>query len=368
MMFARCPACQTVFRVRPEQIGARRGEVRCGHCFHPFNALDHLLVPANARRSPPNTSAPPQSGVSVPVPAPKPAPAPDPLADTAAAAPSVAPAAPLGVELDFEIPEVWRSPRASKPAQTPPPETEAPSALDFSAALAGALADAGAGRTEPGSAPTDEAPAQTPAEELTAAPPAAEPRAAPVESPPAADLPADADANAAHYDIRYGPAPAAGRRWLWGLGVGVLLGMLAVQAAYLFRADITRSLPMLRPLYLAACAQLGCTVPLAQDAEQIGIIASDLQSDPRTPGRYTLEATVRNRAAYPQAWPHLELTLTDIQDRPLVRRVLTPEQWAQAETAKLRAGFPAGRDQTVTLHFDAPGLQAAGYRLYIFYP
>ena len=26
---------------RPEQLHARRGEVRCGHCFHPFNALEH---------------------------------------------------------------------------------------------------------------------------------------------------------------------------------------------------------------------------------------------------------------------------------------------------------------------------------------
>lgn len=42
-MLTRCPACQTVFRLRPEQLHARRGEVRCGHCFHPFNALEHAL-------------------------------------------------------------------------------------------------------------------------------------------------------------------------------------------------------------------------------------------------------------------------------------------------------------------------------------
>jgi hypothetical protein len=48
--------------------------------------------------------------------------------------------------------------------------------------------------------------------------------------------------------------------------------------------------------------------------------------------------------------------------------VLDPGEWAHAETAKLRAGFPAGREQVVELRFDAPGLQAVGYRLYIFYP
>ena len=43
MMLTRCPACQTVFRLRPEQLHARGGEVRCGHCFHPFNALENTV-------------------------------------------------------------------------------------------------------------------------------------------------------------------------------------------------------------------------------------------------------------------------------------------------------------------------------------
>ena len=42
-MLTRCPACQTVFRLRPEQLHARGGEVRCGHCFHPFNALENTV-------------------------------------------------------------------------------------------------------------------------------------------------------------------------------------------------------------------------------------------------------------------------------------------------------------------------------------
>ena len=42
-MITRCPACQTVFRLRPEQLNARGGEVRCGHCFHPFYALENTV-------------------------------------------------------------------------------------------------------------------------------------------------------------------------------------------------------------------------------------------------------------------------------------------------------------------------------------
>jgi len=43
-----CPACTTRFRVRPEQLAAQRGEVRCGKCQQVFNALSYLteIVPA----------------------------------------------------------------------------------------------------------------------------------------------------------------------------------------------------------------------------------------------------------------------------------------------------------------------------------
>ncbi|MBU3736663.1 MAG: hypothetical protein FGM62_06775, partial [Methylobacterium sp.] len=37
-----CPACGTRFRVRPEQLAAHRGDVRCGRCSHVFNALERL--------------------------------------------------------------------------------------------------------------------------------------------------------------------------------------------------------------------------------------------------------------------------------------------------------------------------------------
>lgn len=42
-MLTRCPACETHFRVTPEQLKARSGRVRCGECQHGFNALDSLI-------------------------------------------------------------------------------------------------------------------------------------------------------------------------------------------------------------------------------------------------------------------------------------------------------------------------------------
>ena len=492
MICARCPACQTVFRVRPEQLRAHHGEVRCGRCHAAFNALEHLLdenaKPAAASTPPPPGTEIPHDATaasldtaSPPLAAPDPAPAdeffvleerpsvfgrkphestssfqasdasastsvPDLTAPGVTGSPSHRTAEPL----DFEIPDSLLVPRRplrtsdllrrepligepaieplgekSRPAGAPvdPGETSFPEFIDLpdigpaepsgNAEYASephfgtrvpfgewakrvrsepGLANEAAPPIEPGlddhafpspaadasvavdvaaeTDTTDDATAAGPAERETAgegeAPEADEP-----SSPP--DLPPPADAlEAARLDATYGaPSAPPVRRALLGLGIGILLGALTVQAAYLFRAEITRAWPQLRPVYLAACEPFRCTIPLPRLADRIGIETSDLQSEAGRPGRFILNATVRNRAPHPQAYPHLELTLTDAQDRPAVRRVLTPQEWvppAQLARAGLRAGFPAGREIALKVPFEAEGVAAVGYRLYVFYP
>ena len=41
-MITLCPHCATRFRVTSEQLGARQGLVRCGHCQGVFNGFEHL--------------------------------------------------------------------------------------------------------------------------------------------------------------------------------------------------------------------------------------------------------------------------------------------------------------------------------------
>ena len=41
--FTRCPGCKTIFRVTPQQLTLRGGQVRCGHCHTVFNGVAALL-------------------------------------------------------------------------------------------------------------------------------------------------------------------------------------------------------------------------------------------------------------------------------------------------------------------------------------
>ena len=119
MSHARCPACLTVFRVHPEQMEARGGRVRCGHCFRPFNAHEHLLdsTPPSGTSTDdvvPRT-APAFSSLDAPAPPePKmPAPAPQrPATHDSERPPS---AAEVDALLEFTIPDSFA------PERTPPP-------------------------------------------------------------------------------------------------------------------------------------------------------------------------------------------------------------------------------------------------------
>jgi predicted Zn finger-like uncharacterized protein len=50
--FTRCPGCQTIFRVTPQQLAMRGGQVRCGHCRVVFDGVAALISLAPTARPP----------------------------------------------------------------------------------------------------------------------------------------------------------------------------------------------------------------------------------------------------------------------------------------------------------------------------
>jgi hypothetical protein len=82
---------------------------------------------------------------------------------------------------------------------------------------------------------------------------------------------------------------------------------------------------------------------------------------------YSLATLLHNQASLAQAWPHIELTLTDANDKPLVRRVFTPAEYL-AQGTPAAAGFGARAELPVKLNFQLDQLKPSGYRIAIFYP
>jgi len=147
----------------------------------------------------------------------------------------------------------------------------------------------------------------------------------------------------------------------------LLLLTLLAQAAYHFRGAITLLFPETKPYAAALCASLGCELPLPRRIDLMSIEASDLQADTTNPNIMVLSATLKNRAIFNQQYSLLELTLTDAKDKPVVRRVLAPQDYL-GKTANTQSGFTASTEIAIKVFIEGSQVRATGYRLYLFYP
>ncbi len=147
----------------------------------------------------------------------------------------------------------------------------------------------------------------------------------------------------------------------------VLVAVFAGQLAWHYRDLIAAHVPSTRPLLARMCALGGCEIRPLRDVAWLSIDASDLQADPAHKGLLILTATVRNRAPYAVAYPHLELTLTDAQDGVVVRRALAPAEYLGAAHDAI-AGIAGHAAVAVRLFVDASATTQSGYRVYLFYP
>lgn len=353
-MRTRCPQCATTFRITPEQLRARGGKVRCGSCQGVFNAFDHLQQEPPAPTAPEVIPPPPVQAEVITVEfasppprreaTPQPAPAPAaPVATTEMACASVDPLAPL--------------PPVTEPATAlePEPEFEVSLAVETPAAP-----DESAPVEEVATAPAPEETVETPEQSTQAARDAG--LVAVRELSETASFNRWAAGTLAGNPLA-GLESEATRRATWPFTLAALLLAIALltQLGYHFRTELVQRLPGSAALYAA----LEIDVPLPRQADQVSIEASDLQSD-NGRGLLILSATLKNRAASPQAWPALELTLTDSHDAVVARRVLQASDYLPPKADP--AAFAAQSEIGLRLWIEAKETPAAGYRLYVFYP
>jgi predicted Zn finger-like uncharacterized protein len=343
-MLTRCPHCQTAFRVTSEQLKVRQGKVRCGACREVFDALETLADEAVAVQ-PAVLDIPEAQEAREDVEATQELILPEPLVAMPEEAPP--PPEPQPVELEpFAVLEA--------PAE-PGPEV----AVEAQTAAFAEAAEEAAEESRP---PQDGAPS---VEDVASSAPVAEKEAQPAEVEPEADADAEGRAATQAEEIEGVAEVTQPRRWPWLSGIALLLILALGQALYFFRVELAVMTPELRPALAGACEAFGCALPRPRKPELVGIESSDLA--PSYGNRLQLTAMLKNRAPFDQEYPHLELTLTDTRDEPLLRKVLAPADYLPAEKPAV-AGFTAQGEVAVNLALEAEGVPAIGYRLYLFYP
>ena len=339
-MKTRCPNCHTAFRITPEQLKARVGKVRCGQCQNVFNALDSLLDGSETTTPAPAAPAAPASPTLAATPA----------STAAAAAPAVVFVSPYVASAREAANEALADAAAADQETSAEQQTSA----------------------EP-SEPPDEMPPPAPDEDAPAA--LSESEAQELGKATGLIMPRETTAIPGYSKWVEGmvstaslslPAEKASR-WPFVVAATLLVLALAAQVVFHFRSEIAVAVPSAKPLLAAASQALGAELPLPRRVELVSIETSDLQSDPARGKLLVLNATLRNRASYAQAYPALELSLTDTQDVALARRVFAPADYLPPPLGA-GAAFAANSEVAVKLWIEAQEIAAAGYRLYVFYP
>lgn len=153
-----------------------------------------------------------------------------------------------------------------------------------------------------------------------------------------------------------------------------LLGVVGLlfQATMLFKDTIAAYQPTLQPALVQWCVWANCQIlPLQQtDAVVIDHAAID-QLHPRpnpddadSSPQWSFEIHLRNSAKVPVATPWIELTLTDAQDQPVVRKVMHLTEWG-APTVMTPGEIWSLSSQ---LSLSSSDSHFMGYRMLTFYP
>jgi hypothetical protein len=169
------------------------------------------------------------------------------------------------------------------------------------------------------------------------------------------------------FDEEQRPTTSLAASLAWGFGNLFLLVVLAAQAVYAFRSEISVMVPEAKPYLERYCELLQCSLPAPQYAKLLNIESSEMQADAQRPGVITLNATVRNYASYSQALPSFQLTLIDTRNQPLASRTFPPDAYLE-ENSNLERVVAPEAEFNVKLHLDSGELNAAGYRLLLLYP
>lgn len=392
----RCPQCHTAFRVASDQLKLRSGLVRCGTCREIFNGIENLLhpdedLPAEIAASEPNTTTDSASSTVSSAPSGS---ASSTAAHTGAdAAPSSETIAPVPVEMSAMPSSLLNSPDSKNSSElsvgggspmssaaasaVPIPPIRLLRAASADNADSTSSKDSGsiqAGSTLPlasksGKKTTFKRSTKTALEPLLTAfrkPARTAARQARAEKPTVAISPPVEEPDFIQRELLQQKKRRLGRPPFLIL-CGLLLAMLVLQLALATRTSVAAYFPKTRPILEKFCHALGCKVGLPMQIESVSIESSELQPVENHPGKFALNVLLRNRSKTVQAWPAIELSLQDADDRTVGRRVIVASEFMPAGSV-LSNGFGANMEQAIRLNFDLTQLKASGYRVYLFYP
>lgn len=159
-------------------------------------------------------------------------------------------------------------------------------------------------------------------------------------------------------------ARANGRGWLKPVWTSLLVILIGVTLANIVT---TFQKPLLQQPQIRRVAEfIRLVEPLPQkpfaDLSLIQLVSRDIHPHPTVNNALILSATMINRADISQAYPVLEITLFDLQQRPLSQRRFQPAEYLN-DSSDQAHGLSPGVLLPIVLEMHDPGPQAVGFEI-----
>lgn len=149
------------------------------------------------------------------------------------------------------------------------------------------------------------------------------------------------------------------------LGTILLLLLAAIQITYFNRTRISSEYPQFKPLLVQVCSVFHCDVPLAKDLTMLLIDDSDMQESNQYKDVIHFSSTLINNASFIQAYPNIELTLTNVDDQPILRRLIQPSEYLK--NVDIKQGIAPHEEVRIQLAINTSGVLVSGYRVILKY-
>ena len=349
-LLTRCPACTTLYRVVPDQLRISEGWVKCGQCGEIFDASKHLLeadcepLPVKSEHSTPSRQ---------------------PLSQKTA--------------------DVGAGSTASGPGSSTEPDSNQPISFEYGPAVGSGPGLSQSGIDADVFLEIDSDPIQpsrnraTPADKV--GDPGGEFVAAVASDPGRWDddvvlkSPTDRLIDNKLEDVATASfMQATDRQTVWHKPVvraalslmGLVLALaLPTQWVYWERDRLAAQYPEHRSSLQTFCGFAQCDLGPFRHIEALSVDSVGFNKLGKD--GYRLSLSIKNSDAMPVAVPSAELTLTDGQEQPVYRRVLSAKELGATDSQ-----IAAGADWPITVGLrvtsEAASHRVFGYRLLVFYP
>jgi len=149
------------------------------------------------------------------------------------------------------------------------------------------------------------------------------------------------------------------RVWPWAVGSSVLALSLLAQIGYAERAPLLDD-ARLRPWLDQACSTLGCRLPLRHDPGKLALLSRDIRPHPSVPNALIISASLRNDAATTQAFPDVDIVLSDLDENRIAMRRFRPQEYL-GDARTIAAGMAPGSTTALVFEVADPGKNAVAF-------